>query len=151
MIYDKIQYSSLYKCDNEYITKALDFLKTKDLNALEKGRHEIDGENLFALVLEYDTHPLLEGKWEAHRKYYDIQYIVSGTERIAISNINTMKSEGPYNEEGDYELFSGSVGELITLDEKDFIVLSPHEVHQPGLSIDGNTQKIRKVVVKAMI
>ncbi|MGB1309000.1 MAG: YhcH/YjgK/YiaL family protein [Oceanihabitans sp.] len=151
MIFDKIEHADIYLNKNEYINKAIKFLQTEDLNALAAGRHEIDGDNVFALVLEYDTHPLLEGKWEAHRKYYDLQYIVEGKEQIAIANINTMKVVEAYNKEGDYELFSGEVTELKTLSEKDFILLSPHEVHQPGIVINNTIQKIKKIVVKALI
>jgi len=151
MIYDKIEYADIYLNKNEYINRAIKFLQTEDLNALSAGRHEIDGDNVFALVLEYDTHPVLEGKWEAHRKYYDIQYIVEGTEQIAIAHIDRMQVVEPYNENGDYELFSGEVEALKTLKEKDFILLSPHEVHQPGIFLNDSIKKIKKIVVKALI
>jgi YhcH/YjgK/YiaL family protein len=150
MILDKLERIDYYRSGNPYINIAFDFLKTSNLMALENGKHIIDAENVFALVMEYDTHPLLEGKWEAHRKYYDIQYILEGNEIIAISDISNMKVTELYNEEGDYELFDGP-GSFHILRPNDFIVLKPHEVHQPGISIDNSTQRIKKIVVKALI
>src|SRR5690606_33836738 len=125
---------------------------SNDLKNLSPGRHDIDGENLFALVLEYETHPILDGKWEAHRKYYDIQYILEGHERIAISHIDSMTVTQKYDADGDYSLFAGE-GEFLTLKEKDFIILNPYEVHQPGVFTSDSQfpTRIKKIVVKAII
>lgn len=152
MILDSIENSERYKGLSPMIDKAFDFLTSHDLKNLSPGRHELEGENLFALVLEYDTHPILDGMWEAHRKYYDIQYILEGRERIAISHIDSMTVTKEYDAAGDYSLFAGE-GEFLTLKEKDFIILNPYEVHQPGILISDShfPIKIKKIVVKAII
>jgi beta-galactosidase beta subunit len=53
--------------------KAFHFLQTADLENAEPGRVDIDGDQIFALIQEYNTKPLAQGFWEAHRKYIDIQ------------------------------------------------------------------------------
>jgi hypothetical protein len=59
---------------------ALLFLKTTDLEKINIGRHELDGNKLFVLVDEYITREEKETQFEAHKKYADIQYLVFGQE-----------------------------------------------------------------------
>lgn len=150
MIYDSINNIDFYSNNHKNLNKAIAFLKRDDLSTLNPGKHTIFGEQVFALVLEYDTHPLFEDKWEAHRKYYDLQFMLSGTEKIALSDIKDMKVTQSYNSVDDYELFSGT-GDLLTLKQNDFILLKPHEVHQPGIILKDKPEPIRKIVVKALI
>lgn len=42
------------------------------------GRHEIDGDRVFALVQNYTTNPIEGALYEAHRRYSDIQFVFSG-------------------------------------------------------------------------
>lgn len=152
MLYDNLTNYQRYKGMNLLIDKAFEFLSSSSIQNLPLGRHEIAGDKIFALVLEYDTHPLIDSGWEAHRKYYDIQYMLRGSERIALAHIDTMKIVEEYNSEGDYQLFSGQ-GDLLSLNENNFIVLNPYEVHQPGILLTDNSEslKVRKIVVKVLI
>ncbi len=68
---------------NEKFKKAFDFLKTSDLVNMPCGKYEIDGENIFAIIQEYETKPIEDGKWK-HTKYHDIQYIISGQEEMVM-------------------------------------------------------------------
>ena len=43
-----------------------------DLAALEAGKHEIDGTNVYANVTSYTTIPWEEAKYESHEHYTDI-------------------------------------------------------------------------------
>lgn len=69
--------------------KAVDFLKSHDLKTLENGRHEIDGMNVYANVMELETVPWEEAKYESHRDYTDIQYIVEGCEVMTYAPVDT--------------------------------------------------------------
>ena len=53
------------------LRQAVDFLRRADVHALATGRHDVDGDRLFALVQEYATRPPSECAWEAHRQYAD--------------------------------------------------------------------------------
>ena len=67
---------------NDYLSqrfsKAYAFLAQDGLDALPLGRNEIDGDDVFANVQEYDTVAASEKQLEAHRGYYDVQFVVSG-------------------------------------------------------------------------
>ena len=70
------------------LRKALDFLKQTDLLALDTGRVEIEGSEVFALVQSYDSRPIPETpRFEAHRKYLDVQYLASGTEAMGWASL----------------------------------------------------------------
>ncbi len=150
MILDTINNANFYKKLSKNIDAAIDFLQNNELKKIESGRHEVVGDEVYALVFDYETHPEIEDKWEAHRKYFDIQFIVEGTENIAIADISDMSPITDYIEKDDYQLFKGKGGSLL-LKENDFIILGPRDVHQPGIQLGDTTNRIRKIVIKAMI
>ncbi len=68
--------------------KAFTFLKESDMTNMELKRYDLDGNNLYALLSEYMSKNEENARYEAHRKYLDIQYVVSGRELIGITPIN---------------------------------------------------------------
>ena len=151
MIFDSLKNAELYYTLSTNIKKGLMFLQnTPDLHNFPVGRVEIDGDNVFALVQEYETKDFNEDKWEAHKKYFDIQFIVSGTEEIKVSRIEEMKLNTSYQPDGDYWLFSGK-GNGIIITKNQFVILSPEEVHQPGVIADNKSNMIKKIIVKSLI
>jgi len=150
MVFDSLDNADFYYNLSPHIKKGLLFLKnTQNLMDLPIGRVEIDGDNVFALVQEYETKSFNIDMWEAHKKYFDIQFIVKGTEAIKIARIEDMIPNTKYHEDGDYWLFSGE-GNDTKLTENQFTILGPEDIHQPGISIE-EPQKIKKIVVKALI
>jgi YhcH/YjgK/YiaL family protein len=112
------------------------------------GRTDIDGDNLFALVQEYDTKPAEQGKWESHRKYIDVQYILSGRERMGFANIYRMDL-GEYLPEKDFQGMGGE-GNYVDLSAGDFAIFFPEYGHKPGLCATA-PEKVKKVVIKVKI
>ncbi len=55
------------------------------MRAVALGRHDLDGDDLFALVQEYTTRAADECVWEAHRRYIDVQFVVTGAERMGVA------------------------------------------------------------------
>ncbi|MDO6595888.1 YhcH/YjgK/YiaL family protein [Oceanihabitans sp. 2_MG-2023] len=151
MIFDSLDNAAFYHQLSPHIKKGLEFLvNTKNLQDLPVGRVEIDGDNVFALVQEYDTKAFNVDMWEAHKKYFDIQFIVSGSEAIKVSRIEDMTPNTKYHADGDYWLFSGE-GNALKIIENQFAILSPEDIHQPAITLGDTTQKIKKIVVKALI
>lgn len=149
MIVDKLKNAEQYYCLGERIRKAFKYLQENDLSRLDEGKHSIDGEDLYILVLRYDSKPMEEGKWEAHRKYTDIQYIVDGREKMGYASIDEMKVVQDYDESKDI-LFAEGKGSFIDIDKGMFALFAPNDAHMPGI-MENNPQKISKVVVKVRI
>jgi YhcH/YjgK/YiaL family protein len=149
MILDKLENAALYAGISENLKKGFEFLKNTNLSALEIGRYEIDGENAFALVSEYESKVHEDCRLEAHQKYADIQYIISGKEAIGFATLNGQTVTSEYNPDKDIVFFSGETFPLI-LEAGMFAVFYPQDVHRPCMQIDGPV-KVKKVVVKVLV
>lgn len=146
MIIDSIKNISTYKNLSERFEKAFDFLSNQDLEKLEVGKYELDLDNLFVLIQEYTGKKEEEGKCEAHKKYIDIQYIISGIEKIGYAPVDTMEVVDPYNEDKD-RCFVKFKGDFNVLTKDMFAIYFPQDGHMPGIEvIEGST--IKKAVVK---
>ncbi len=149
MIIDKIENSKLYYSINEKITKALKYLETEDLKTINEGRYENKGEDIYALINIYDTKNSNDGNLEAHRKFLDIQYVVSGSELMGYAPLKKQKPFKEYDGEKDFILYKDDPS-FIKLDESMFAILFPDELHMPGIKIN-NPAKVKKVVIKVRV
>ena len=110
MIFDEKKNLNFYRnlgIEGRY-AKAVDFLLNTDLAALEPGKYEIDGKNVYANVVEYTTIPWEEAKFEAHEHYTDIQYVIKGTEVMTYAPVGEMMVKTPYNPDKDVVFFDNS-------------------------------------------
>ena len=116
----------------------------------ENKRYDLCGNDIYALVQQYATKPLSDGRMEAHRKYVDIQAVISGTEIIGVSSIAGLKEISAYSDEKDCELFENNpvMSSLIKLLPGDFMLLHTGEGHMPCIAIGDTPAEVRKVVIK---
>jgi len=149
MILDQLKNARLYFSTGERISKALQYLRSTDFSILEPGRYDIDGENIYALVSVYNTKPLSSAKWEAHKKYIDIQYVASGKEKMGVTSSDKVIPLEDYSENNDCTIYKGD-GNYILVDEGSFAVFFPTDIHMPGLSIN-LPKEIKKVVIKVKV
>jgi YhcH/YjgK/YiaL family protein len=131
--------------------KAFTFLKSNDLTKLEAKRFDIDGDNLFATISDYVTKDPETANFEAHRKYIDIQYIISGSElmnAVPLSTADVIIS--PYDEVKDLEFMSikNFVNHKAT--PSNFFIFFPGDAHRSQLK-DGAVSQVRKVVIKLRV
>ncbi len=145
MILDSMTNAHIYAAMHPRIARGLEFLRKTDLAALPPGRHEIDGDRVYAMVSEYCTKPVEAGRWEAHRRYLDLQFLQRGRERVGRAPLERFEA-GPYDETKDVAFLSGS-GEFVTLGAGDFLIVWPHEAHMPQIAADAPAP-VKKIVVK---
>ncbi len=151
MIFDRLKNSEIYNILGEKIEKGFAFLKNTDLKNLPDGKYEIDGNEIFANVQTLKTKPKEEKKWEVHRKYIDIQYVIKGREKMGYGILEDFKTIiSPYDNEKDLEFLDGKKYNYINVYEGDFVVFYPNDVHAPMLSVE-NSEEIKKVIVKIAI
>lgn len=149
MIIDKIENVSLYKNIPEVAVNFISSLKNK---TPEIGKH-ILSDSVYANVETYETKLLTAGKFEAHKKYIDIQILLKGKEQIFVAPQKELTVSEAYNSDRDIEFYSDGVSgaERVCLDETNFVVLFPHEAHAPQVSTEEICEKVLKVVVKIKI
>jgi YhcH/YjgK/YiaL family protein len=148
---DRKEFAMSYFKHKERWDKAFTFLKDNDLTKLEVKRHEIDGTSVYAPISEYTTKNEENARYEAHMKYIDIQYVVSGKELIGIASMSDKKEiTEPYNETNDVMFMTVSSINNQNADPGRFFIFFPDDVHRPGLK-DGENSLVRKVVVKVRL
>ena len=93
MIYDSLKHMEAYQGVHPGIYKGLELLRDTDFSKLEDARVEVDGEDLFYLLQSYESKPANDTP-EAHKKYVDIQFLISGREKmgVGISGSTTARS-----------------------------------------------------------
>ena len=127
---------------------AFSFLREADLAHLPLGRADIDGDEVFANVQEYDTGPADQKQMEAHRRYYDVQYVVEGEEVLQYAPLAGLAPNGEFDEEADFGLFATPEAlSSIVLRAGEMAVLAPEDAHKPGCAV-GEPGRVRKIVVK---
>lgn len=148
MITDKINSIDKYSNIPENIRKIIKQIPF-DISC---GRHPIQNDD-YMNVETYDTKPFEAGVFESHKKYIDVQIILSGTERIDYVNIDCLDVGVPYNSEKDiifYKKISRCTNSVI-LNQGEFAVFYPHEAHMPQLNAINEKCTVKKVVVKIKI
>lgn len=85
MIFSSIKNLSENNFGQKYMACAAEFLKTHNLDELPLGKTEIDGDNVFINVMEFEPALPSEKDYEAHKVYADIHVVISGTESIAVA------------------------------------------------------------------
>jgi YhcH/YjgK/YiaL family protein len=148
MIADTLRNAHLYRDLSPRIAMALTFLRSTDLAGTGVGTIEIEGPRVYAIFQEYETLPLPQGAWEAHRQYIDLQCVVAGTERIGYANAGRL-TPGAYDPTRDFQPLSGE-GDYLTLGPGDFMILFPEDAHMPRIAA-GAPATVRKVVVKIAV
>lgn len=148
MVVDHISNAERYAVFGPLFKQAFDFLRGNDLDAIGKGRHDLAGDALFAMVQAYDTKPMSEGFWEAHRRYIDLQFIVKGAERIGYAPLHHMRLESR-DDKRDLSMLIGE-GDFLTLTDGCFMLLWPEDAHMPGLQVDVSAP-VRKIVFKIAV
>ena len=150
MILDCLENADLYRPLGANIALALDYLCRTDFSQMPVGRHEVDGDRVWAVVQRYRPKPPAQAIWEAHRQYIDVQYVAAGTERMGYVPLGDgLRVRQPYDAEKDAILFDAD-GQLFTMSPGDFAIFTPCDVHAPGLTTDlaDDSAEVCKVVVK---
>ena len=148
---NKREFAVSYFKNKERWDKAFMFLKNNDLTKLEVKRFDIDGNNLFATVSEYVSKDEADAKFEAHRKYIDIQYVISGKEVINVAPLTTAKEVvTPYDAAKDIEFLTFNKVVNYKAAPSNFFIFFPGDAHRPGLK-DGTNAPVRKIVIKVKV
>jgi biofilm protein TabA len=131
--------------------KAFAFMKESDLKKMELKRYDLDGTNCYATVSEYMSKNPETARYEAHRKYIDIQYVATGKELVGVSPISEQKDIlEPYSDAKDIMFVTVNKEVNFQAAPDRFFIFFPGDIHRPGLK-DGESIQVRKVVIKVKI
>ena len=128
MIIDRIERLQQYSRNVPEIYEAMKFAEKVKKENLPVGKYPLT--NGFVLVQEGTTRSFEEADFEVHRKYLDIQIIVSGSEYVEYADIKDLTEKVPFDEEKDLALMSGK-GNKILIKPDMFYILYPADGHKP--------------------
>ena len=149
MILDTLANHARYSGISPRFARAFAFLQQITADAAI-GRHEIDGEEIYAFVQQHMTKPIAEKQLEVHRKYIDIQYVVKGREVIYWAPLAELTHVTmAFDEKVDAALYSG-IPNMVPVRPGQFVLLFPEDGHAPSCAWDAPAE-VLKVVVKVMV
>ncbi|GAA0135426.1 YhcH/YjgK/YiaL family protein [Paenibacillus sp. YSY-4.3] len=150
------------------VRRGLEYIKRHQLEDAPPGRYELESGEMFAIVQEYTTQPICGQQYESHYSYIDIQYLVSGTERIGWKRYddqlkislnrlceddiqfyeNPSKSESEADRRGGSRIRAGhDEGSDLIMEPGLFAVFFPTDLHRPCGHVHRESC-IRKIVIK---
>ena len=151
MILDSLTLWHRYAPLHARLVPAFTFLEAVQAD-ITIGRHEIAGDDVFALVQRYQTRPVEGMQLEAHRRHIDVQYLVTGREAIHWAPLRDLAEPtheyDPVKDAGLYALSAAAVP--VPLRAGQFMVLFPDDAHAPCCWIDAPSEVV-KVVVKVAV
>jgi YhcH/YjgK/YiaL family protein len=134
-------YPSLWK-------KAFEFLGKQNLAELAPGKYQLAGDSVVASITYGPEKDFDSTKWEAHRKYIDLQYIIIGQEKMGVAPLASTTEVMPYNDTKDVANYSAE-GNFHIANPSVFFLFFPQDVHRPNIRVaEGN---VRKLVIKILV
>jgi YhcH/YjgK/YiaL family protein len=148
MIADKIDNAGLYGNLSGRLAKGLEVLKDPSLAQKDDGRYEIDGDDIFYMIQRYTTKKKSEARFEAHKRYIDIQAILSGEETIGCAPADELEVTEPYKPDVMFLKAPERYTEL-HLPAGTFAVFHPSDAHMP--CYHAAPCEVTKAVVKVRV
>ncbi|MBO4992700.1 MAG: YhcH/YjgK/YiaL family protein [Alistipes sp.] len=142
MILDSLKNKAQYAALHPRFQAVFDFIDNNDVASLPCGRHDIDGDNIFVMVQELDLREVSAARLELHRKYIDIQLLLSGPNEVFgwSEKKDCLTAETEFDEQKDIQLFTDIPQCFYSVGEGQFSILFPEDGHAPMLG-EGHVKK----------
>ncbi len=140
----KLQFNKYCEIDRRLvpINSFIENIKPEDLKA---GRYNLTDDIFY--IVSYSTKKGTT-RFEAHRNYIDVQYIVSGAERMLWAPVCSVEECETYNPEKDVAFYNLSEENNMAVDlySGGFAVFYPHDAHSPEHPLSDD--EVLKIVFK---
>ncbi len=125
---------------------ALSRITPEFLAAVIGQRQELAGSDVYVTGFAYETLPLEDTFFEAHKNYLDIHIMLEGCERVELAPPDTL-AEFDRKENADFYAYRGTAAQSLVLLPGNFLVVFPEDAHRIKICLDG-PQAVRKAVFK---
>ena len=147
MIIDNLANADKYISLHKDFKLVFDYLKNNNLEQMDCAKNiQLRGEEVFFNLDEYETKPVQ--KLEAHKKYIDIQVVITGEEYMGYTNIENTTITEEYDEKRDVMFLNGNVDKVLATN-KNFIIFYPEDAHMPALSVT-EPRTVKKAIFKIL-
>lgn len=129
--------------------RAIEFIQSLGEDA-EQRQYDLQGSDIYALVVGYETRSVATAQFEAHRKYVDLQAVLSGVETFEWAHLDGLAVATPFDPAQDATLYHRPSSGITRIDFRPgmFAAMFPHDAHIPALHMGENPASVVKVVVK---
>ena len=147
---DTLEHLGKYAAMDQGLAAGLEYLAKAAVSGLADGKYPIDGERLRASVSTSRTREPEAVPFEAHRRYIDIQYLLSGSESVYWMPREGCVVRQEYSTEKDIELLADGRASALILRPGIFAVFFPSDAHKPGC-FSARQEEVQKLVIKVRV
>ena len=145
MIIDKLENLKNYASVNPLFPKVVEFLQQNDLNALETGKHEIVGKDLFVNIQMAKGRTPATATIETHNNMIDIQIPLSDAETFGYTQRDRLP-DAEYNAEKDITKIPDLAADsYVTCEPGMMAIFFPQDGHAPCIA---GVPEIKKAIFK---
>jgi len=144
-----LEFYKQYNANKAVWDKVFAFMKNQDLKNLAPGNYPIDDKNAYASITDNPSKTLEDAKWESHQKYIDLQYVISGEEKIGVAPVSTATVIKSYNPAKDAANYTAD-GTYYIAKPSQFFLFFPPDAHRPNIKVDGY-DTVKKLVIKIKV
>ena len=148
MICAKLCDAGQYRGIHPSLDLALDHLTPDFLAAPGDDTVRLDGDRVYANRFTYETIPLEEGFFEAHRRYLDIHLMLEGEERVDIAHPDGLEE---YEHRDDFYALRGQAEQTLLLRPGQFLVVFPGDAHRIKIRTGDGPRRVTKAVFKVLL
>lgn len=151
MIFDKISNIQCYSSISPNLKEAIDWIKKFDSTCTSQKDYAIRDREIYAFCRKFDPVDEAVQQYETHKSYIDIQYVLSGSERILCAHQDDLEISIPYDSDKDISFLKGDIkpADLI-LKEGNFAIFFPWDAHKPCLKTAEDEYSL-KLVIKVAV
>ena len=146
---DAQEFAYQYQKNKSYWDAAFGYLKNTNLEALEPGRYNILENHVYVIVSDGAPKVVEDAKWESHRNYIDIQYVINGKEKMGIAPLAKANITEEYNDAKDvtFHRVADHEAKYYVAEPGTFLIFFTKDAHRPGIKVDGS-DSVKKAVIK---
>lgn len=146
---DLVEFARQYHANKKYWDEAFAFMKNNDIANMAPGKYPIDSTFVYASITADATKDFEKTNWESHRKYIDLQCVVTGEEKMGVVPVDKATVTKPYDEKKDVANYSAE-GTFYVASGGTFFLFFPNDAHRPNIAPNGS-QVEKKLVIKIRV
>ena len=147
MIFAKLTDAADYRGIHPRLDRVIDCLNEEFLNKVGTQTQKLEDDLLYVTRFDYETIPLEEAFFEAHKKYLDVHLMLQGEERVDISHPDVLTL---FDHKDDFYAYQGEAEQTLLLTPGSFLVVFPGDAHRIKVQVRG-PENVSKVVFKLLV
>ena len=147
MIFAKLTDAADYRGIHPRLDRVIDCLNEEFLHQVGTQTQKLEDDLLYVTRFDYETIPLEDAFFEAHKKYLDVHLMLQGTERVDISHPDVLTL---FDHKDDFYAYQGEAEQTLLLAPGSFLVVFPGDAHRIKVQVKG-PENVSKVVFKLLV